>query len=176
MIYFAAAEGPVPRDRFLGAMRRVAASVTVVTTYGESGRHGATVSAFTSLSADPPAVLVCLRAESRIAGAVTRNGRFCVNVLPEGSDEIAARFAGARDREEKDRFAGLKLTDAGGDCPALAGATVFSCAVFNIVPHSSHLIVIGHVIGLSESAAPPLAYLDGRYHCLRPNTARAFLS
>jgi len=64
-------------------MRQVAATVTVVTTDGPSGQAGATVSAFTSLSADPPSVLVCLRADSRIARAVQDNGVFCVNVLPE---------------------------------------------------------------------------------------------
>ena len=60
----------VSRERFVGAMREVAASVTVVTTDGPCGRHGATVSAFSSVSADPPTVLVCLHADSRIAKAV----------------------------------------------------------------------------------------------------------
>ena len=71
-----------PRDAFITAMRQVAATVTVVTTDGPAGQSGATVSAFTSLSADPPSVLVCLKADSRIAKAVRDNGVFCVNILP----------------------------------------------------------------------------------------------
>ena len=70
----------VPRKSFISAMRRVASSVTVVTTDGPGGRHGATVSAFYSV-ADPPSALVCLKADSRIARSVSaRNGVFCVNV------------------------------------------------------------------------------------------------
>ncbi|MEQ9673623.1 MAG: flavin reductase family protein, partial [Roseovarius indicus] len=87
-------DGLVPREDFISAMRRVAASVTVVTTDGPAGRAGATVSAFSSVSADPPTVLVCLHAQSRIAGFVQENKRFCVNVLPERFSDIADRFAG----------------------------------------------------------------------------------
>ena len=84
----------VDRDAFLAAMRQVAATVTVVTTDGLAGRAGATVSAFSSLSADPPSVLVCLRTDSRIARAVIENGAFCVNVLAEDAVEVARAFAG----------------------------------------------------------------------------------
>ena len=68
--------GLVPREDFLRAMRCVASSVTVVTTDGPGGRHGATVSAFCSLSADPPSALVCLKAESRIARLVAAQPAF----------------------------------------------------------------------------------------------------
>ena len=57
------------RDAYVHAMRRVASSVAVVTTDGPAGCHGATVSAFSSVSADPPTILVCLRGGSRIAAA-----------------------------------------------------------------------------------------------------------
>ncbi len=167
--YFPIPTTGVSRERFIRAMRQVAASVTVVTTDGAAGRHGATVSAFTSLSADPPSVLVCLRADSRIAQAVNRNGRFAINVLPEGSAEVASRFAGANDGDLADRFTGVKLKEPGWDCPALKGGSAFLCQLFNIVPHASHLIVIGHVAALSCGGDPPLTYLDGRYHRLQPN-------
>ena len=58
------------RTAFIHAMRGVAASVTVVTTNGKAGRRGATVSAFCSVSADPPTILVCLNKSSGIADAV----------------------------------------------------------------------------------------------------------
>jgi len=94
----------VDRSLFIEAMRHVAQSVTVVTTQGADGCTGATVSAFSSLSADPPSVLVCLRSDSRIGLAVGRNRVFCVNVLPEGASALAGRFAGRFDAEEPDRF------------------------------------------------------------------------
>ena len=86
-----------PRQAFIDAMRQVASTVTVVTTDGPEGQAGATVSAFTSLSADPPSVLVCLKADTRIALAVQGNGVFCVNILPEDAVEVAKAFAGMFD-------------------------------------------------------------------------------
>lgn len=159
----------VRREQFIGAMRRVVSSVTVVTTDGSCGRHGATVSAFNSLSADPPSVLICLRAESRIARAVTENGRFCVNVLPEQDAEVAARFAGDRDVGNGSRFDGVALKDRGWACPALAAATAFCCEVINVARHGTHLIFVGHVVEVSQGENPPLIYLDGRYHRVHPN-------
>ncbi|MGO1119331.1 flavin reductase family protein [Rhodovibrionaceae bacterium A322] len=164
---------PMDRDQFIGAMRQVASSVTVVTTNGPAGRHGATVSAFNSLTADPPSVLICLRAESRIAHAVAKNGRYCVNVLPEDKTEMAGRFAGAQDDQLSDRFDGVALAENSQQdplaCPALDSATAFHCDVDKIIPHGSHLILIGHVTGISEGATPPLAYLDGRFHRVLPH-------
>lgn len=162
-----------PRDEFIEAMRRVAASVTVVTTDGEAGRHGATVSAFSSVSADPPTVLVCLFAQSRIARAVEANGRFCVNVLPETGPEIADRFAGRHDSWIADRFSGVECHGAPGAAPVIDGATGFSCAVQQCVHSGTHLIVIGHVREVLDGRARPLAWREGSYHKVVPQAAAA---
>ena len=71
----------VERDRFLAAMRRVAATVTVVTTAGPGGRLGLTVSAMSSVSADPPSLVVGIHSGSPVAAAITRNSCFAVNLL-----------------------------------------------------------------------------------------------
>ena len=102
----------VDRTLFIEAMRHVAQSVTVVTTKGDNGAAGATVSAFSSLSADPPSVLICLRSDSRIALAVNENKVYCVNILPEGAGELAERFAGRFDEEQPDRFGAINCVDA----------------------------------------------------------------
>ena len=65
------------REEFIEALRGVASSVSVVTTDGAAGRHGATVSAFCSVSADPPTLLVCLRGQSRIRSEERRVGKEC---------------------------------------------------------------------------------------------------
>jgi len=158
-----------PRDAFIHAMRGVAASVTVVTTDGAAGRHGATVSAFSSVSADPPTVLVCLRANSRIAETVLGNGAFSVNVLPQNSPEIANRFAGMHDGHVSDRFSGIDCNNAPGIAPEIDEATVFSCIIEQTVVSGSHLIVIGHVQSVREGQKAPLAYLDGSYHRVVPH-------
>ena len=161
----------VERDRFVGAMRRVAASVTVVTTDGPAGRLGATVSAFSSVSADPPSVLICLNATSRIAGAVRENGRFCVNVLPEDGREIADRFAGRHDAQIADRFSGVNTFGVPGSAPLIDGATGFFCEVAQCVTSGSHLIVIGTVHDVLDCEAPPLAWREGGYHRVVPTGA-----
>lgn len=162
----------VARAEFITAMRRVAASVTVVTTDGSAGRHGATVSAFSSVSADPPTVLVCLHAKSRIAAAVRGNGRFCVNVLPEHSDGIADRFAGAHDGMVADRFTGIPCEGADGAPPQIEGATSFACTVDTVVQSGSHLVVFGRVETVGQGAREPLTYLDGAYHRVLPKTVQ----
>lgn len=161
---------PVARERFIEAMRQVASSVTVVTTDGPAGRYGATVSAFASVSADPPTVLVCLHAESRIARRVTTNGTFCVNVLPETCGALADRFAGRHDGWIEDRFSGVGCHGAAGTAPRIEGATGFHCVVENAVASGSHLIVIGHVRDVLCSGSMPLTFRDGCYHRVVPQT------
>lgn len=157
------------RDAFIAAMRQVAATVTVVTTDGPAGQAGATVSAFTSLSADPPSVLVCLKADSRIARAVRDNGVFCVNVLPEDAVELARCFAGAFDDEQPDRFEGLDVTTT-GEGPILPRATAFACTLNHAVVHGSHAICIGNVTGISNAGETPLTYMSGAFHIVRPKS------
>jgi flavin reductase len=157
----------IARDAFIAAMRHVAATVTVVTTDGPAGRMGATVSAFTSLSADPPSVLVCLKADSRIALAVRDNGVFCVNVLPEDAVELAQCFAGAYDATQPDRFEGIAITPT-EEGPILPQATAFACSLNRSVIHGSHAICIGDVTAISNAGEKPLTYMSGAFHEVRP--------
>jgi flavin reductase (DIM6/NTAB) family NADH-FMN oxidoreductase RutF len=154
------------RDFFIQAMRHVACSVTVVTTDGPAGRHGATVSAFSSVSADPPTVLICLRTESRIGKQVLANGRFTVNVLAEENHHLARVFTGEFDVESPDRFAGQKLIELDGLSPGLEGATVFACELAKVVVEGSHSIFFGRVAHASTAQRAPLTYLDGSYRTL----------
>ncbi|WP_297774107.1 flavin reductase family protein [uncultured Roseovarius sp.] len=158
----------VERDAFLAAMRQVAATVTVVTTDGPAGRAGATVSAFTSLSADPPSVLVCLRSDSRIAQTVSENRAFCVNILPEDAIHVARAFAGPSPENPEDRFANLAI-DTEPHGPILPRATAFSCALTERMIHGSHAICIGRVTRLTNTGERPLTYLSGGYHIVRPH-------
>ncbi|MEM7507279.1 MAG: flavin reductase family protein [Pseudomonadota bacterium] len=159
------------RSEFIAAMRRIASSICVVTTDGAAGRHGATVSAFCAVSADPPTVLVCLNAGSQIAGRVAANRTFRVNVLPRGAEDLAERFAGQQDAWLADRFEGLATT---GTPPGFADATALTCALERRVRAGTHDICIGRVVGVSLGTGLPLTYLAGRYHplCSDPGEAR----
>ncbi|MEM7069557.1 MAG: flavin reductase family protein [Pseudomonadota bacterium] len=154
------------RAEFIGAMRNVANTVSVVTTNGDAGRHGATVSAFCSVSADPPTALVCLHGMSRIADLVQKNGNFNINILAEGTRHYADRFAGMHDGSISDRFEGI---DTDPDAiPELPGATVLICEIDQCIPSGSHVIVIGKVRAVSNGDKHPLTYLDGAYHQVTP--------
>lgn len=157
------------RQAFITAMRKVASTVTVVTTDGPAGQSGATVSAFSSLSADPPSVLVCLKADSRIAQAVKDNGVFCVNILSEDAEELANRFAGAFDQTKPNRFEGLEITNT-DEGPILPKATSFACSLNRTVIHGSHAICIGDVTGISDAGEQPLTYMSGAFHVVRPKS------
>ncbi|MEM7067891.1 MAG: flavin reductase family protein [Pseudomonadota bacterium] len=151
------------RDDYVRAMRNVANSVTVVTTDGPAGCHGATVSSFCSVSADPPTILVCLNKEGRTVHALEENGNFCVNVLPEGETEIAKLFAGLVGDLEDDRFANGEWRNSIGIAPCLDDVTAFHCKDVKIVAATSHMICIGQVEAVQRGTKRPLLYLDGNF-------------
>lgn len=159
------------RQAFLDGMRHVAASVTIVTTEGAAGRQGATVSAFSSVSADPPTVLVCLRSASRICSAVRSNRIFTVSVLPEQLRDVARAFAGEFDSTLVDRFDGIALERFAGLAPGIEGASIFACNVAELIEQHTHTIVIGHVAHVVTARLPPLLYHCAAYGGVRPGAA-----
>lgn len=148
------------RDSFLSAMSNVANSVTVVTTDGDGGKHGATVSSFCSVSADPPTLLVCLNRQGKTCEAVAKNGLFCVNVLPESARDLAVVFAGQTGDEIIDKFSNEKWATSGNGAPVLEEVTAFLCTVTEAVESTSHIIFIGEVTHMQEGQEPPLIYLN----------------
>lgn len=150
------------RDSFIFSMRAVATPVTIVCTNGALGRHGATVSAMCSVSADPPSLLVCLNAKSSIARFVEENGAFSVNLVSEGQSELARAFAGQPDAVSQRKFATGSWFDGPLELPSLRGASaVFYCLVKHSYQYSTHRIVIGRVVGAVRSDDIPLTYYDG---------------
>src|SRR5512143_758826 len=105
--------------------------VVVITAEHDGVRHGMTVSAVSSLSLDPPMLLVCMKASSATQEAVHRSGRFAVNILAEHQGHIAERFARPG---SDDKFAGLETALGRTGVPVLCGvlATV-ECRVAEVV-------------------------------------------
>ncbi len=161
----------VSKEAFITAMRGIASTVTVVTTDGAAGRHGCTVSAFSSVSADPPSVLICLNTANRITPIVMENKVFTVNILPDDADDIAARFAGAHDAEIPDRFAGIELAERRQ--PGLACAVALDCVVSQTMTAGSHEIIVGNVTAIHGNARLPLAYYDGAFHHVTPKDKKS---
>jgi flavin reductase (DIM6/NTAB) family NADH-FMN oxidoreductase RutF len=152
---------PVGKDEFRTALGHFASGVTVVTTAGQDGNvHGITVSAFSSLSLDPPLVLICIEKRASIYDHLREGGFFAVNILAEDQELISRRFA----TRDTDRFDGIGYTTGATGCPILTGTLAFlECRVVNAYPGGDHTIFIGEVEAMGATEGKPLAYFRGGY-------------
>jgi flavin reductase len=145
-------------------MARVASGVSVVTTDGPAGRAGLTVSAMCSLSANPPAVLVCINRASHAGRIIRINGVFCVNVLASHQSDIARRFAG-QVGARGDKFFEIEWDRLGTGSPVLREAVaIFDCNLTRGTDYGSHDVLIGVVAETEERDGVPLLYA-GRTYC-----------
>ncbi|MEV6304316.1 flavin reductase family protein [Actinoplanes sp. NPDC051861] len=136
-------------------MAAVPTPVSVVTTMTGSTAHGSTVSAFVSLSMDPPMVLVSLARSSNLLRNIRSSGRYGVNVLSAEQAALAIGFATA---ESGHRFRGVRWS-ADHDLPRLAGTTGWlACEVAGLIDGGDHVIVLGRVVGAETAEAAPLVY------------------
>jgi 3-hydroxy-9,10-secoandrosta-1,3,5(10)-triene-9,17-dione monooxygenase reductase component len=140
--------------------------VTVVTAAGEHGPAGLTTNAFTSLSLDPPLVLVCFDSHSRTLPVVRETRRFAVNVLASDQQELARVFASKRVHAEK--FEAVTHTVDHG-VPVLDGALAWiACDLQALHPGGDHEIGVGAVTALGhDPAREPLLFFAGAYRALR---------
>jgi flavin reductase (DIM6/NTAB) family NADH-FMN oxidoreductase RutF len=149
---------------FRDAMRRLAGTVTIVTVCDGPTRHGTTATAVTSLSMDPPSLVVCLNRDTRLYGLLSRTDRFCVNVLHCENVEVSRRFASPIPIEE--RFAaGDWISEETGAPPYLGSALAsIQCVKESAVDYGSHTVFIGRVLSVrNRDDIAPLVYVDGGY-------------
>jgi flavin reductase (DIM6/NTAB) family NADH-FMN oxidoreductase RutF len=158
---------PVTAEQFRETLKDFPGGVTIVTssdTYG--GSVGATVSAFASVSIDPPLVLVCLRRESNSVSAIRARGAFAVHVLDADKADLARQFA----TDGVDKFDGVsfELNDRGVPC-LLECASRLECDLYNELPGGDHIIVVGLVTAAmpsDSSVFQPLLYSSRRFYSL----------
>jgi 3-hydroxy-9,10-secoandrosta-1,3,5(10)-triene-9,17-dione monooxygenase reductase component len=135
--------------------------VTVVTARGADGPAGLTTNAFASLSLDPPLVLVCFDNASRTLPVVRESGRFAVNVLRRGQEDLAAVFASKR--VQADKFADVTHTEDHG-VPVLDDALAWMvCDLRELLPGGDHTVGIGAVTALGRADGEPLLFWRGEY-------------
>ncbi len=157
----------ISADELRLAMRHWATGVTIVTAQFNGTRHGMTVNSFTSISLEPPLVLVSLERMTRTRQIVTHSGFFGVTVLKEGQLNISDRFAG-RDTEFQDRFAGLETFSLISEVPLIrSGLVSFDCQVSAQHEAGTHTIFIGKVLAIKSSPIQePLIYHNQAYRQL----------
>ena len=152
------------RARFIAAMASVATPVTVVTSDGSFGRSGITVSAVTSVSADPPLLLACVNRRSPAVEKISGNRFFAVNILAQEARGVAETFAGHPSEGQAYDFSRHGWQAGEFAQPLLAEAVAsFECAVDQFFDAGTHRIFIGAVKSVRQSSANPLVYHNRRF-------------
>ncbi len=149
------AESQALQATFREVMASVCTPVSVVTAMAGGLPHGTTVSAFASLSMEPPMVLVSLDRSSDLLQMVRESGRFGLNVLSSSQSKLALQFAR---KGGVGKFAGVRW-DVEAGVPRLPGAGGFlACDVTDFVEGGDHVIVLGLVHVADTVSGPPLTY------------------
>ena len=152
---------PVTTEEFRAALSRFPSGITVITSRAASGDfHGITVSAFCSVSLDPPLVLACIEKTTGSHEAIKNTGFFVVNFLGAGQDELSDRFS----LTDVDKFEGVSLRAGLGDAPVLEDALVsLECRLRDAFEGGDHTIFVGEVDAASIRDGDPLVYFHGNY-------------
>jgi flavin reductase (DIM6/NTAB) family NADH-FMN oxidoreductase RutF len=154
---------------FRQALGSFATGVTVVTTRGADHDYGMTANAFSSVSMDPPLVLVCVISQSEGREIIEQNGVFAVNMLSIDQEPLSNFFA-SRDRPRgRDAFSRVAYRTEVSGSPILEGAAAWlDCRLHETHEAGDHMIFIGEVLALGVDAdAKPLLFHAGGYSALR---------
>jgi flavin reductase ActVB len=154
----------ISKDEFKAALGRFASGVTVVTTKDAKGElHGLTVSAFCSVSLEPPLVLICIEKKTGSYHAFVESEKFVVNILSESQEHISNQFA----FKHEDKFDGISFQDGIDDLPVLEGCLVnLECRQKYSYDGGDHTIFVGEIHQIHVSDGQPLTYFHGNYHQL----------
>ncbi len=154
----------VSSEEFRAALSRFASGVTVVTSVDGDGRpHGITVSAFCSVSLEPPLVLVCIEKLAGSHASLAGTGRFSVNLLASGQQWISDRFASL----ESDKFRDVPTVPGLSGLPLIEGSLAsLECEVRQAVDAGDHSVFIGEVVSARGDGDDPLLYFLGGYRSL----------
>ncbi|HMM89896.1 flavin reductase family protein [Bradyrhizobium sp.] len=158
-------ETVVASDDFRNAMRQLTGGVSIITAGRGRELSGMTVTSVSSLSVDPPALIVSINREASSWPLVKRYGFFGVNILTADQVDIAERFTGKGGLKGADRFIGGQWTTGPSGVPLLANAlAAIDCEVEETVERHSHAIVVGRVLDVTVSPrTAALAYWQGQY-------------
>lgn len=157
------------RTEFRDALARFASGVTVVTVRDPGGEdHGMTVSAFSSLSLDPPLVLLCIGAGATILPRFRASGTFGISILAAGQHDIARRFAD----QGVVRFEGIAFSRAASGPALLDGAVAqLECRRLALHQEGDHFIAVGEVLLARTLPGEPLVHFRRGFGRFEPRAA-----
>jgi len=157
----------VSSDAFRLGMRRLTAGVSLITTRLNGERFGLIATSVSSLSADPPSLLVCVNHSASCHDALRQAGGFTVNVLTTRHGDLCGQFSQAARRGE--RFQTGEWLSLQSGAPCLADALVtFDCRIEQVTDWATHGIFIATVtaIHMTETPAEPMIYFNSGFHRL----------
>lgn len=138
-----------------------ATGVTVVTARDGDGRpRGFTANSFTSVSLDPPLVLVCIARTIGAAPVFTQTSGFAVNILAADQQDVSAAFG----TPAGTRFETVKYTDGRTNSPVIEGVAAWlECRTHDLIEQGDHFILVGRIVDFAYTTANPLGYCRGAY-------------
>ena len=154
---------------FRNALGLFATGVTVVTSGRAPAFHGMTANAFSSLSLDPPLILVCVDKKTNMLDALRDTGAFSVNILSADQERLSSYFADSKRLLGPTEFADIPYTLGETGAPRLPDAVcVLDCVVHSVHPGGDHDLYVGEVkaLALSADTPDPLLFYAGRYRRL----------
>jgi flavin reductase (DIM6/NTAB) family NADH-FMN oxidoreductase RutF len=152
-------------EAFRHVIGHFASGVTVITTGDGGVPLGTTASALSSLSLEPPTLLVCMNTASATGRAIGASGAFAVNILSEDQAEVALTFA----RKGEDKFQSVLWSRSEAGMPLLDGAlATLECRVVDQASGGTHVVFIARVERAVAHPGAPLAYFRGRFARLAP--------
>lgn len=161
-------EAVTPRS-LRDAMGCLATGVCVITTFSDDNDVAMTANSVTSVSLDPPLVLVCIAKTARFHEAIVTSGRWGVSILDAGSHELSTQFA-TPGRDSAGQLAEVRFDRGPETGVALLSSSVaqLECLTTAVHPAGDHDIVIGHVQSLAQvgPGKHPLLFHRGRYRWL----------
>ena len=155
-------------DDFKSAMQLWASGVTVVTTHSEKfGLQGMTVSAFSSVSINPPQILVCINESAETGEGIQESQRFAINVLNSEQQNTSNQFAGGSSQEQ--RFENTAWTMGTTGVPILEDSIMsLECKIVERIHAGTHWVLIGEIQDCKCRLGAPLLYYKGDYQQLMP--------
>lgn len=158
--------GKVGKGEFCGACGQFATGVAVAAARDAEGTpHGITVNSFTSVSLEPPLVLICIGHSAGILSLFRPGGHFALNLLTEDQQHLSEHFA----RSGEDRFEGVAWEPGETGAPLIPGVLAhIECRVGRAEPAGDHDIVIAEVLRTAVRGGRPLIYYGSRYGRLEP--------
>lgn len=158
-------------DAFRNGMALLGGAVCVITTDGEAGKFGFTATAVTSVTAEPPTLLVCMNRNSYANEHFKTNAVLCVNVLSGNHQQLSGDFANPKLTSDA-RFASHAWSALSTGAPALDEAVVnFDCRIADMHEVGSHTVFYCHIVDARQSGSQEaLVYFNRAYHCLGETT------